>query len=303
MNQSRKNTLIVLLGPTASGKTAIGVEVAQWLGTEIISADSRQVYREMNIGTAKPSADQLLAVKHHLIGHISINENYNAGRFEKEALAILSKIFTNKKFAMVVGGTGLYIDALCNGLDELPESDPGIRRFLKEQHEIHGIQYLQKELEKNDPVYFRFVDIHNPSRLMRALEVIMITGRPYSSFRKGKRTGRDFEIIKIGLLLPRQELITRIRQRTDEMMRLGLLEEVNSLLPFKSNNALNTVGYRELFDFLDGKCSLEQAIEKIKINTSRYAKRQMTWFGKDNEIAWFTPDDLEGMKKFLVSGF
>lgn len=293
--------LIILLGPTASGKTSIGIELAQWLGTEIISADSRQVYREMNIGTAKPTADQLEAVKHHLVGHVSVTQNYNAGQFEKDALEILARIFNNRQYALLVGGSGMYIDALSQGLDELPDSDPVTRQALKEQLEASGIESLQEELRKCDPSYFNTVDLHNPSRLMRALEVFRITGKPYSSFRKGKKAKRDFNIIKIGLLIQRQELMDRIANRTDAMMRMGLLEEVKSLLPLRSFNALNTVGYKELFEYLDGRCALEEAVEKIKINTRRYAKRQMTWFRKDAEIHWFDPRHPEMIQEFLVS--
>ena len=298
---SSKKKLIVLLGPTASGKTAIGIELAKWLGTEIISADSRQVYREMNIGTAKPSAEQLREVKHHLISHVSITEHYNAGQFEKDALAILNEIFKEKYHAVVVGGSGLYINVLCHGLDNLPESNPEIRQSLVKKLELQGIESLQEELGECDPVYCQTADIHNPSRLMRALEVFRITGKPYSSFRKGSKAERDFEIIKIGLLLPREDLVERINRRTDAMMEHGFLEEVKSLVSYRENNALNTVGYKELFDFLDGKYSMEEAIEKIKVNTRRYAKRQMTWFRKDKEIIWINPGDLNSIKKVLNS--
>ena len=299
MRINHKSRLVVLLGPTASGKTTLGIGLAQWHNTEVISADSRQVYREMNIGTAKPSPQQLQMVTHHLIGHVSVTETYNAGRFEKEALAILSRLFITRPFALLVGGTGLYINAICHGLDELPESDPGLRQKLKELYHAHGIGYLQEELLRSDPDYFQVVDIHNPARLMRALEVSMVTGRPYSSFRKGHIAMRNFEIVKIGLEIPREELIRRINHRVDHMMQEGLLEEVISLLPFRAANALNTVGYTELFDYLDGKSSLEEAVEKIKINTRRYAKRQMTWFRKDKEIAWFDPMEEDSILEYI----
>jgi tRNA dimethylallyltransferase len=295
-----ENKLIVIIGPSASGKTALAIEMAKWLGTEIISADSRQVFREMNIGTAKPSIEQLKAVRHHLIGNVSITEKYNAGRFEKDALACLSAIFKYNQYALLVGGSGLYINALCHGLDELPDSDPEIRDSLVRRFRLHGIEFLQDALKKADPEYYTNVDLANPNRLIRALEVFEITGMPYSAFRKGVQVKRDFDILKLGLAVPRDKLISRINERTDKMMQDGLLEEVKSLLPFRSSNALNTVGYKELFDYLDGKYSLEEAVEKIKINTRRYAKRQMTWFRRDQEIVWFDPENEDGIKNLMA---
>lgn len=282
--------LIVITGPTASGKTSMAIALARWLGTEIVSADSRQVYKEMSIGTAKPTAEQLAEVKHHLVGHVSITENYNAGRYEKDALECLDRLFLRYDKVILAGGTGLYINALCHGLDELPESDLGIRQRLEDQLNNEGIVALQDALLQADPAYYQTVDLSNPVRLMRALEVCEISGKPYSSFRKGKRVNRDFNILKIGLEVPREELINRINNRIDEMIRAGLLEEVISLLPYRRQNALNTVGYSELFDHLDGKTTLEDAIAKVKINTRRYAKRQMTWFRRDPEIVWLKPE-------------
>jgi tRNA dimethylallyltransferase len=296
-----KNTLIVLLGPTASGKTSVGIELAHWLDAEIVSADSRQVYGEMNIGTAKPSQEQLLQVTHHLIGHVSVKDDYNAGRYEKEALEVISGIFETKNRALVVGGSGLYIDALCHGLDELPPADSEFRQTLQQNLELYGMNYLQEELKKCDPEYFGKVDISNPVRLMRALEVFFVTGRPYSSFRSGRKISRNFSVIKIGLNPDREDLINCIDARTDQMMADGLLQEVISLVPFRNCNALNTVGYQELFACLDGECSLEEAVERIKINTRRYAKRQMTWFRKDLEITWFHPEETGKIQEFLSS--
>ena len=297
-----ENKLIVILGPTASGKTSLAIELAKWLGTEIISADSRQVFREMNIGTAKPTHDQLEAVRHHLIGHVSISENYNAGRFEKEALEVLSLLFKTRRNVILAGGSGLYINTLCHGLDEIPDSDPEIRESLKDRFNRQGIRYLQESLKIADHDYYEIVDLANPNRLIRALEVIEITGKPYSAFRKGQKIIRGFDILKIGLDVPRNELIERINKRTDEMMGCGLLEEVRSLLPFRSCDALNTVGYKELFDYLDGKCTLKEAVEKIKINTRRYAKRQMTWFRKDPEIHWINPQKADRIKNLITKG-
>lgn len=291
--------MIVLLGPTASGKTGLGIELAQGLGTEIISADSRQVYREMTIGTAKPDQEQLQAVRHHLVGHVPITENYNAGRFEKEALACLDGLFKNHQHVMLVGGTGLYINAVCSGLDELPESDPDTRDKLNIRFSENGIVYLQEELKKCDPEYYQTVDLQNPARLLRAIEVYRITGKPYSSFRKGVKACRDFDIVKIGLEIAREELIRRIEDRVDRMLEAGLVEEVRSLLSFRSVNALNTVGYQEVFSYFDGNLTLEEAIERIKVNTRRYAKRQMTWFRKDKDVKWFSPGSVEHIRKYL----
>lgn len=278
----------------------MGIELAEWLGTGIISADSRQVYREMIIGTAKPSNVQLQAIPHYLIGHVAVTESYNAGRFEKEALSALTGIFKDNDIALMVGGTGLYINALCYGLDKLPGPDPEVRKSLTEKFVAEGIDSLQAELKNFDPDYCLTVDLQNSSRLMRALEVCRITGRPYSSFLKGNKASREFNTLKIGLDPGRETLIERINLRVEEMMDQGLLEEARKLLPFRKHNALNTVGYKELFDHLDGKLSLEQAVDRIKINTRRYAKRQMTWFRKDREIFWFQPHETEAVKKQIT---
>ncbi len=292
--------VFVILGPTACGKTALSIELARWLGTEIISADSRQVFREMIIGTARPSDEQMQAVRHHLVGHVSVKEQYNAGRFEQEALECLAGIFRKKQYAVVAGGTGLYIQALCQGLDTIPGGDPDIRKYLQAQFEKHGINWLQDQLKACDPVYYSTADIHNPARLLRAVEVYRISGIPYSSFRKNETPKRPFNILRIGIDMPREELVSRINTRVEEMMQNGLLEEVKALLPFRDLNALNTVGYKELFGYLDGKSSLEEAVENIRVNTRRYAKRQMTWFRKDKEIKWIVSPDLEEAKRIIT---
>lgn len=294
--ESGINTLIIILGPTASGKTDLAIKIARWLETEIISADSRQFYRELSIGTAKPSPEELAAVKHHFIGHISITEDYNISRFEQDAIRLLDKLFDTHRAVVMTGGSGLYIDAVCKGLDEQPEQDPAIRQILTEEYKTRGIVYLQEELLKLDPQYYSEVDLSNPNRLMRALEVCLMTGHPYSSFRKGNHQKRRFRTVKLGIRIPREELIRRINLRLDEMMSLGLLGEVKANYPFRSLNALNTVGYKELFDYLDGNCSLEEAVEKIRLNTRRYAKRQMTWFRKDIDIKWINPDSITLME-------
>jgi tRNA dimethylallyltransferase len=286
------NTLLIILGPTASGKTDLAIKAAKWLETEIISADSRQFYRELSLGTAKPSPEQLVEVRHHFIGHISITEKYNISRFEQDAISLLGNLFLSHDVVVMTGGSGLYIDAVCQGVDEQPEHDPAIRQILTLDYKAKGIEYLRAELLRLDPDYYHQVDLSNPHRLMRAVEVCLITGKPYSSYRKGKQKKRDFRIVKIGIDISREELVKRINHRIDEMMSRGLLEEATANMSFRHLNALNTVGYKEMFEYLDGNCSLEEAIEKIRINTRRYAKRQMTWFRKDPEIKWIQPDSF-----------
>jgi tRNA dimethylallyltransferase len=285
----KPKTLLVILGPTASGKTDLAIKAAKWLGTEIISADSRQFYRELSIGTAKPSPARLAEVKHHFIGHISITEKYNISLFEQDAVSLLDKLFLSHDTVVMCGGSGLYIDAVCYGVDEQPEHDPAIRQVLTMNYKARGIEYLRSELLRLDPDYYRQVDLSNPHRLMRALEVCLMTEKPYSFYRKGKQKKRDFRIVKIGIDMDREELLRRINQRIDDMMSGGLLEEARINRPLRHLNALNTVGYKELFEYFDGSCSLEDAVEKIRINTRRYAKRQMTWFRKDPGINWIKP--------------
>jgi tRNA dimethylallyltransferase len=294
-----KKTLIVLVGPTAIGKTALSINIAKNLNTDIISADSRQFFKEMNIGTAKPTAEELKQVPHHLVGHISINEAYNVGKFEAQALDTLNKIFTQKNTCLLTGGSGLYINAVCHGFDHLPEIDPSIREELNNINQKSGIETLQKKLKELDPSYYDTVDLNNPQRIIRALEVCLSADKPFSSFRTGKTNIRNFDILKIGLDMERSKLYERINLRVDEMIKLGLVQEVNTLIPFKKNNALQTVGYKELFDCFDGKTTMENAIDMIKQNTRRYAKRQLTWFRKDKEINWFNPNQEQEIISFL----
>jgi tRNA dimethylallyltransferase len=292
-------TLLVILGPTASGKTELAIKVAQGLGTEIISADSRQFYKELSIGTAKPSFEQLALVKHHFIGHISIHDRYNISRFEKDSIELLQQLFKEHDVVVMCGGSGLYIDAVCNGIDEQPDHDPAIRKLLTDRYKEQGIGYLQAELLILDPAYYGQVDLSNPNRLIRALEVCLITGKPFSSFRKGNGTKRDFRVVKLGIDIPRNELVERINARVDRMMEDGLEQEAKEYIGERHLNALNTVGYKELFEYFDEKCSLPEAIEKIKTNTRRYAKRQMTWFRKDKEIQWIQAGDDGKQKKLF----
>jgi tRNA dimethylallyltransferase len=292
-------TLIVVCGPTASGKTKLAIQLAKQFSTEIISADSRQTYRELKIGSAPPSEAELKEVNHHFIASRNLDEDYNAGAFEKDALSLLEKLFQENKYVVLVGGSGLYIDAVCNGFDKVPSSFPDIRKQLQDLYEANGIEKLQNKLKDLDPDYYNKIDLSNPQRLMRALEVCIGTGKPYSLLREGKKNPRDFRIIKIGLELPRDVLYKRIDARVDEMMKAGLLEEAKNLISLKYLNALQTVGYKELFDFFEGKITYDEAVDLIKRNSRRYAKRQLTWFRRDKEIQWFLPDDYDKIIEFI----
>lgn len=285
--------LIIIAGPTAVGKTSVAIDVALHLGCDIISADSRQFYNDLKIGTAAPSAKQLGFVKHHLVGQLSLNEGYDVSKYETEVLNLLRSLLLQKPYAVLTGGSGLYIQAICEGLDDLPDSDPQIRKDLRETYELEGIASLRSMLKILDPEYFATVDPANPNRLLRALEVCLTTGKPYTSFRKKEAAARDFSILKIGLDLPRAELHNRINTRVDQMLADGLETEARNFYPQRHLNALNTVGYKELFDYFDGNCSLSEAIEKIKTNTRRYARRQLTWFHRDKEMIWCNPVSQE----------
>jgi tRNA dimethylallyltransferase len=283
-------TCIVIVGPTAVGKTSLAVKTAQHFQTKIISADSRQCFKELNIGVAKPSDEELEAVEHFFINSHSIHDNVNAAVFEQYALQKVNEIFRNNDVAVLVGGTGLYINAFCNGIDEVPVIDPMIRKEILASYEKEGLEWLQKQVEKNDPVYFAKGETKNPQRLMRALEVKLSTGRSIMVFQTQQKKQRDFDIIKIGLQLPKEQLYKNINNRVDAMIKAGLADEVKELERYKKLNALQTVGYRELFGYLSGSLSLADAVEMIKINTRQYAKRQMTWFRRDAEIKWCEPD-------------
>lgn len=292
-------TLIIIAGPTAIGKTSLAIRLARYYKTEIISADSRQFYKEMAIGTAKPDPEELSAVKHHFIDSHSVNDTFTAGNFEKEALKVLENLFIKHDQVIMVGGSGLFINAICNGFDELPVATDEIRNQLNKDLEEQGIEYLQKMLKEVDPVYFAEVDINNPQRLIRALEVYKTSGQTFSSYRSNTRKPRPFNIISIALNTDREKLYERINSRVDQMISSGLTDEVKGLLKYRHLNALQTVGYSEIFDYLDGKCSLEEAIEKIKQNTRRFAKRQITWFKKSDNIRWFDPEDYNGILNYL----
>jgi len=297
INQSK--TLIVIAGPTAVGKTAIAIELAQRYHTVVVSADSRQFFREMSIGTAKPGEEELAMVQHYFINSHSIQESFSVGDFEKQALTLLDELFKQHDVVIIAGGSGLYIKAVCEGFDDLPVADPGIRHRLNQDFTELGIHHLQNRLKEVDPEYYKQVDIHNPQRLIRALEVFETTGKPISYYRKSTVNDRPFNIVKIGLNLPRDILYQQINHRVDRMIADGLLDEVRILLPYRQLNALNTVGYSELFDYIDGKTDLESAIELIKQNTRHFAKRQLTWFRKDKDLHWLEADD-EGVVDEIV---
>ncbi len=288
-------TLIVIAGPTASGKSSLAIHLAKYFSTEILSADSRQFYNGLDIGTAKPNHVELAEVKHHFINSLELRDDYSTSQFEKDAIKVLDTIFSKNENALLAGGSGLYIRAVCDGIDELPGKDEETRKIIQDLLEKEGIESLKNLLHKLDPEYYASVDLANPHRLIRALEVCMVSGKKYSDFRTAKKIERSFQIIKIGLLLEREELYNRIDSRVDEMIRSGLIEEARKLLPYRNLNALNTVGYQELFEYFDNKISMQVAIDLIKKNTRNYAKRQMTWFRREEGITWFDPKDHTGI--------
>lgn len=287
--------LIVIGGATATGKTALAIQLAQALGTEILSADSRQFFREMSIGTAKPSPEELAAARHHFIDHLSVSQDYSVGDFEQEALAVLETIFQEKDIAILVGGSGLYLRAVCEGLDQFPEISTDTRQRVTEGEMLGGLAWLQQMVQALDPDYFETVDTQNPARLRRALEVCLEANAPYSSFRAGNKHHRPFEPVYILLELPRETLYARIEERVDQMLATGLEQEALALLPFRHKSALKTVGYEEFFDYFDGKISYPEAVSKIKQHSRNYAKRQATWFKKHGDWVSFNPTDLESI--------
>lgn len=287
-----KPYLVSIVGPTAIGKTAKSIALAKHFSSEILSADSRQFYQEMNIGTAVPSLEELAAAPHHFIQHISIHDNYSVGDFEKQSINKLKDLFKKHKIIFLVGGSGLYIDAVNKGLDHFPRVDAAIREGLNERLNKEGIEPLQLQLKELDPIHYNNVAISNPQRVIRALEICLGTGQPYSSFLNHSDKKRDFNIIKIGLDAPRPLIYERIEKRVDLMIEAGLIEEAKKLYPLRNLNALNTVGYKELFNYFDGEWSLEFAISEIKKNTRRFSKRQLTWFKKDENTTWFSYDSL-----------
>lgn len=292
-------TLILLVGPTAVGKTKICLNLAKFFKTEIISCDSRQFYTELDRGTAKPDPKELAQIKHHMINSISIFDAYDVRRFEADALSILEELFKKHSIVLMTGGSGLFAKAISDGLDDMPEVDPTFRQSVIEDYHQKGLACIQDEVQQKDPDYFAQVDQQNPQRLMRALEVIRATGKPFSFFRKGKKADRPFRILKIGLQRDRNELYERIDRRMDEMIAQGLFEEATRFFAHRHLNALQTVGYQEIFGYLEGRYDREEAIRLLKRNSRRYAKRQLTWFAKDPEIHWFHPDQEEAILAWI----
>ncbi|UCS95618.1 tRNA (adenosine(37)-N6)-dimethylallyltransferase MiaA [Echinicola marina] len=293
--------LVVVVGPTAVGKTNLCINLAKNFDTEIVSSDSRQFYREMQLGTAKPSEDELSEVRHHFVNNLSIFEDYDVRKFEKEALALMEKLFKSHDVLIMTGGSGLFVNAICEGFDDIPDIDPSIRENLNELYNKEGITAIQQKLKELDPEYYTAVDINNPQRLIRGCEVSLGTGKPFSSYRIKKKVNRPFEIIKVGLERTREELYDRINYRMDLMVGAGLFDEAEKLFPYRELNALQTVGYSEIFGFLEGDYDKEEAIRLLKRNSRRYAKRQFTWFRRDDEIRWFSPEDEEGILAYIRS--
>lgn len=303
MTMSTKRRLIVVVGPTASGKTDLSIALARHYNAPVLSTDSRQVYKGLVIGTAYPSEEQLQAVEHHFIGEKDLTQEFNCGEYEKQALERLNMLFDSHDTVVAVGGSGLYIRALCEGMDDLPEADAPLREMLAERLESEGVAALAEQLRELDPEYYEVVDRNNPARVMRALEVCISSGRKYSELRGGERKERDFQIVKVGVDMPREVLYDRINRRVDMMVAAGLEAEARAVLPYRYCNSLRTVGYAEMFDYFDGKISFVEAVELIKRNSRRYAKRQMTWFRRDSQIAWFKASEYEQIVKYIDAQF
>ena len=298
---SSAKTLIVITGPTAVGKTQLCYDIAWHFDIPIINADSRQIYKELSIGTAKPSAEELQQVKHYFVGTLSLQDYYSASLFESQVTDLLNTLFKTSDYALMAGGSMMYIDAVCDGIDDIPTIDDETRATMKQRLKDEGLQKLCEELQRLDPEYYEIVDRQNPKRVVHALEICTMTGQTYTSFRKREKKDRPFRIVKIGLNREREELYNRINARVDEMMQNGLLEEAEALYPMRESNALNTVGYKELFEYLNGRWPLEEAVERIKGNTRRYARKQLTWYKKDPQIHWFHPDQKKEIIDYIIT--
>jgi tRNA dimethylallyltransferase len=295
-----RKKLIVITGPTAVGKTAVAIALAKRFKTEIVSADSRQFFRELSIGTAKPTDAELAEIRHHFINSHSITEDYDAAQFGRDALVVIGEIFRRHDRAILCGGSGLYIKAVCEGFDDIPGIPEEVRAELTEQFNLHGIAWLQQRMQELDPEYLKTIDQQNPHRLIRALEVKTATGASIASFRKNQKLQHGFDIVKVGLELPRETLYRRIDERMDQMIAAGLFREAEALYPYKKHNALQTVGYQEIFDFMDGAYDREEAVRLLKRNSRRYAKRQLTWFKRDADIRWFNPEEVGGIVEYVT---
>lgn len=296
-----EKTLIILTGPTAVGKTSLSIDIARQFDIPIINADSRQIYRELKIGTAAPTEDQLRQVRHYFVGILGLEEYYSASMYEEQALAVIKECLEQRDYALMTGGSMMYIDAVCNGIDDIPTVDDETRNNLKRRLAEEGLESLCEELRQMDPEHYAIVDRKNPRRVVHALEICHMTGKTYTSFRRNETKVRPFRIIKIALNRPREILYDRINQRVDQMMADGLLQEAQSLYPQRHLNALNTVGYKEMFSYIDGTWSLEEAVERMKGNTRRYARKQLTWFKKDPTVKWFSPDDKEEILNHITT--
>lgn len=292
-------TLIVIVGSTGVGKTALCLDVAELFDTAIVNADSRQMFKEIPIGTAAPTKDEQKRVKHYFVGNLSIEDYYNASMFENDVISLLERLFQEKEIVIMSGGSMMYVDAVCNGIDDIPTVKDDIRYAVKEAYDKNGLNALCKELENLDPEYYSIVDKNNPKRVIHAVEICLSTGKTYTSFRTNIKKERPFKIVKIGLIRERETLYERIDRRVDQMMDDGLLNEVQNLYPYRKLNALNTVGYKELFDYIDGKCTLDEAVFKIKCNTHKYCRKQLTWFKRDKETKWFSPDNVEEIINYI----
>ena len=297
----RSKTLIVITGPTAVGKTQLCLDIARHFDIPIINADSRQIYKELSIGTAKPSAEDQLAVKHYFVGTLSLQDYYSASLFETQVMDLLGTLFKTSDYALMSGGSMMYIDAVCDGIDDIPTIDDATRAIMKQRLADEGLEKLCEELQRLDPEYYEIVDRQNPKRVVHALEICTMTGRTYTSFRKREKKARPFRIVKIGLNREREELYNRINARVDKMMQHGLLQEAENLYPQRDLNALNTVGYKEIFEYLNGRWSLDEAVERIKGNTRRYARKQLTWYKKDTQIRWFHPDQKKEIIDYIIT--
>lgn len=296
-------TLIVIVGPTGVGKTALCIKIAERLNTVIINADSRQMFRELPIGTAAPNKDEMKCVKHFFVGNLSITDYYNASMFENDVMHLLDSLFAEKDVVLMSGGSMMYIDAVCNGIDDIPTVKEDIRQQVKTDFERDGLDAMRRRLEQLDPEYYAIVDKNNPKRIIHAVEICMSTGKTYTSFRTNKKKERPFKIIKIGVTRERTELYDRIDKRVDEMMAAGLPDEAQQMYPHRGLNALNTVGYKELFDYFDGKCTIDEAVFRIKYDTHKYCRKQLTWFKRDKETQWFSPENVEEIIKYIDSFF
>ena len=294
-------TLIVITGPTAVGKTQLCLDIARHFDIPIINADSRQIYKELSIGTAKPSAEEQQQVKHYFVGTLSLQDYYSASLFETQVMDLLGTLFQQSDYALMAGGSMMYIDAVCDGIDDIPTIDDETRATMKRRLAEEGLPKLCEELQRLDPEYYAIVDRQNPKRVVHALEICTMTGRTYTSFRKRDKKERPFRIVKIGLNREREELYQRINARVDEMMQRGLLKEAESMYPLRHLNALNTVGYKELFEYFNGRWSLNEAVERIKGNTRRYARKQLTWYKKDPQIRWFHPDQKKEIIDYIIT--